>query len=75
MPPPEDSAVVYKLGAASAVVRKGATDAAEVYKLPARHVALTLEAYITSAVPAGAMQAEDATYLLTEDGNYLETES
>ena len=77
MPTATLSAVVYKPAAAGAVVFKGgasSTAAGVVHK--ARTVASSLAgAYsITAAVPAGAIQAEDDTYLMTESDDYIEAE-
>lgn len=62
--PASAGAKVYKPAAADAVMRVVASKATAP---PGVYV-------ISAAVPAGAMQAEDDTYLLTEDSNYLEVE-
>lgn len=69
-----DSATVWKLGAQHGVVSNGATDSATAYVLGAQRATLPGNYEIPVVVPAGAIQAEDATYLLTEDSNYIEAE-
>lgn len=67
-----DSAVVWVPLAISGVVTS-TSDNAVAYVLPA--TTQTVQApQVAAAVPAGALQAEDATYLLTEAGDYLEAE-
>ena len=73
MPTVTLTGVVHRPLAKAAAVFK--TSGGGVVHRPLARVPLLPGVYvITSAVPAGALQLEDATYLLAEDGDHIEAE-
>lgn len=74
MPTVTLNAEVWKPASAGAQVYKPAAADAVMRVVASRATAPPGVYYMPVTVPAGAIQAEDDTYLLTEDSNYIEAE-